>query len=238
MAYTIFVVEDDPIISGSVATCLTRYGYVPVLVQDFRQVEQEFLQANPHLVLMDINLPYQDGYHLTRAIRRHSATPILFVSARAGEMEQVLGIESGGDDYITKPFTLDLLLAKVKAMLRRTYGEYAGHDEARNLIQIGSLQLDLTQAQMRCGEQSQPLTRNELKLLHFLMQRAGRVVSREECLEALWDDASFVDDNTLSVNVTRLRTKLDSLGISDAIQTCRGMGYRLLPERLQPEGTP
>lgn len=181
---------------------------------------------------MDVNLPYADGFHLTRAIRRHSAVPILFLSARAGDMEQVLGMESGGDDYITKPFHLDVLLAKVKAMLRRAYGEYAQAGESRVVLQAGALELDLTAAELRCRGQSQSLTRNELRLLHLLMERAGRVVTREECLEALWDDASFVDDNTLTVNVTRLRAKLDALGLKDVIETRRGIGYQLMADRL------
>ncbi|HEY3364938.1 MAG TPA: response regulator [Symbiobacteriaceae bacterium] len=125
MPHTILIVEDDAKIAAAVAACLDRYGYTPVLVEDFRQVEAQVLKRNPHLVLMDVNLPYADGFHLTRAIRRHSAVPILFLSARAGDMEQVLGMESGGDDHITKPFHLDVLLAKIKAVLRRAYGEYA-----------------------------------------------------------------------------------------------------------------
>lgn len=236
MSYTILIVEDDPKIAGLVGEYLTRYGYTVAQVQDFRRVEQEFLAVRPHLVLMDVNLPYQDGFHLTRLIRRHSAAPILFLSARAGEMEQVLGMESGGDDYITKPFQLDLLHAKVKAMLRRTYGEYAQAEAAnRSMLQVGRLDLDLSAGEIRLFGQAetQTLTRNEVKLLHLLMEKAGRVVSREECLEALWDDASFVDDNTLTVNVTRLRAKLEHWGLKEAIETRRGVGYLLSPHRLE-----
>jgi len=238
MSYSILIVEDDPKIAGLVADYLTRYGYATHLIQDFKRVEQEFLAVGPDLVLMDVNLPYQDGFHMTRLLRRHSAAPILFLSARAGEMEQVLGMESGGDDYITKPFHLDVLHAKIKAMLRRAYGEYAQADPtSRSVLQVGNLQLDLAAGEMRLFGQveSQGLTRNEQKLLQLLMEKAGRVVSRAECLEALWDDSSFVDDNTLTVNVTRLRAKLDQLGLKGAIETRRGSGYLLSPQHLEEQ---
>lgn len=239
LSYTILIVEDDPKIAALVGEYLTRYGYIVVRVGDFRRVEEEFLAVRPHLVLMDVNLPYQDGFHLTRLIRRHSAAPILFLSARAGEMEQVLGMESGGDDYVTKPFHLDVLHAKVKAILRRTYGEYAQADGAtRAVLQVGRLELDLSAGSIRLFgmAESQALTRNEQRLLHLLMEKAGRVVSREECLEALWDDASFVDDNTLTVNMTRLRAKLEGWGLKEAIETRRGVGYLLSPHRLEEAG--
>lgn len=233
MSYRIFIVEDDAKIAGSVSGFLERYGFQTVLAADFRQVEQECLAANPHLVIMDVNLPYQDGFHLCRAIRRHSAVPILFLSARAGEMEQVMGMESGGDDYITKPFHLDVLHAKVRAMLRRAWGEYAQPDGARAVLRAGALELDLAAAEMRYAGQSQSLTKTELKLLHILIERADRVVSREDCLEALWDDSSFVDDNTLTVNVTRLRSKLDAWGLKEAVETRRGLGYQLITAKLE-----
>jgi DNA-binding response OmpR family regulator len=234
LTYRIFIVEDDPIIAGSIREHLAQYGFAPTCTQDFRRVEQEFLQLQPHIVLLDVNLPYQNGFHICRALRRHSAVPVLFLSARAGEMEQVMGMESGGDDYITKPFHLDVLHAKIRAMLRRAYGEYAEAAPAqRAILQAGGLQLDLTAAEMRWQGEAQPLTRNELKLLHLLMERAGRVVSREDCLEALWDDSSFVDDNTLTVNVTRLRAKLDGWGLKEAVETKRGLGYQLRLERLE-----
>lgn len=232
MSYQILIVEDDPKIAAAIHGYLTRYGYQAFLVRDFTQVEQEFARLQPHLVLLDVNLPFQDGFHVCRALRRRSSAPILFLSARSGDMDQVLGIESGGDDYIAKPFHLEVLHAKIKALLRRAYGEYAPAEPPRAIPRVGDLSLDLAAGAARFHGQSQSLTRNELKLLHVLMERAGRVVSREECLEALWDDSSFVDDNTLTVNVTRLRTKLDAWGLKDAIETRRGLGYQLMPERL------
>lgn len=235
MSYHIFLVEDDEKIAGAVQAYLARYGYPCTLARNFQAVQQEIAAASPHLVILDVNLPFQDGFHLCQAIRRASAVPILFLSARAGDMDQVRGMESGGDDYITKPFALEVLLAKVKALLRRAYGEYAPGARQTTTLQVGVLTLDLAAAEMRVAptQSAQPLTRNELKLLHLLMERAGQVVSRELCLEALWDDSSFVDDNTLTVNVTRLKNKLDLWGLKDAVETRRGLGYRLAPERLE-----
>ncbi|MDF2629108.1 MAG: two component transcriptional regulator, winged helix family [Symbiobacteriaceae bacterium] len=238
--YHIFITEDDEKIAGAVQAYLTRYGYKCTVARDFLAVQQEIAEASPHLVILDVNLPFQDGFHLCQAIRRRSAVPILFLSARAGDMDQVRGMESGGDDYITKPFALEVLLAKVKALLRRAYGEYAPGAKQTATLQVGILTLDLAAAEMRLAPAlapapppAQPLTRNELKLLHLLMERAGQVVSRELCLEALWDDSSFVDDNTLTVNVTRLKNKLDLWGLKEAVETRRGLGYRLAPERLE-----
>lgn len=183
---------------------------------------------------MDVTLPYQDGFQLTRALRRNSAVPILFVSSRAGEMEQVFGMESGGDDYITKPFHMEVLLAKVRALLRRAYGEYARVEpEAQTVLLVRGLQLDLGSGIVRFGEKVQHLSGNETQLLRLLMKRNGQVARREECLEALWDDSAFVDDNTLTVNISRLRSRLDLLGLIDLVETRRGEGYRLAVERLE-----
>lgn len=234
--HTIMIVEDDADLAATVAAHLEQYGYSTVRILDFRQVEQQFLATRPHLVLMDVTLPYQDGFHLTRMLRRHSAVPILFVSSRAGEMEQVFGMESGGDDYITKPFHFDVLLAKVRALLRRAYGEYARVEpEALTVRMVKGLQLDLTSGTVRYGGRTQQLSGNEAKLLDLLMKRAGQTTRREECLEALWDDSAFVDDNTLTVNISRLRQRLQDLGLPDAVETRRGEGYRLNVERLEME---
>lgn len=237
MNYHIFIVEDDETIAGTVQAYLTRYGCHCTRVRDFQAVPDEIAAANPHLLILDVNLPFQDGFHLCQIIRRRSALPILFLSARAGDWDQVRGMESGGDDYITKPFALEVLLAKVKALLRRAYGEYTAAVRPPATLQVGVLALDLAAAEIRlvrgAAPAAQPLTRNELKLLHLLMEGAGQVVSRERCLEALWDDSSFVDDNTLTVNVTRLKSKLDLWGLKEAVETRRGLGYRLAPERLE-----
>lgn len=232
MAFRISIVEDDVKIATSVADYLRRYGYDVAAVADFNDAEAEVLAYEPHLIIMDVNLPYQDGFVLTRRLRQHSTVPILFLSARSGEMEQVFGIESGGDDYVTKPFSLEVLHAKIRSLLRRAYGEYVQSESERAVLAAGDLRLNLLSGTASANDSEQSLTPNEVKLLHLLLQHVDRIVTREQCLEALWDDSSFVDDNTLTVNVTRLRQKLAQLGFADAIETRRGQGYRLVAEQL------
>lgn len=226
MTYTIYIVEDERKIAESIANYLERYGYQAIIAKDFSQVFAEFLQVQPHLVILDIQLPYQDGYHLCRQIRQSSNVPILILSSRAGEMDQIFGIETGADDYITKPFQLDLLFVKIKALLRRAYGEYHIRDESREIIAVGPLQLDLGRMELTYQGETQSLSKNEAKLLYLLMKRKGKVVLREECLEALWEDMRFVEDNTLTVNVTRVRKKLAIWKLDPCVETIRRMGYR------------
>lgn len=226
MTYTIYIVEDEQKIAESIANYLERYGYQAIIAKDFSQIFAEFLQLQPHLVILDIRLPYQDGYHLCRQIRQSSNVPILILSSRAGEMDQIFGIETGADDYITKPFQLDLLFVKIKALLRRAYGEYHIRDESREIIAVGPLQLDLGRMELTYQGETQSLSKNEAKLLYLLMKRKGKVVLREECLEALWEDMRFVEDNTLTVNVTRVRKKLAIWKLDPCVETIRGMGYR------------
>ncbi|QKG83910.1 response regulator transcription factor [Kroppenstedtia pulmonis] len=228
MSYRVFIVEDDEAISEVIADFLRRFGYQTKKAEDFRNVEEIFLEWKPDAVILDVNLPFQDGFHLCRQLRRHSSVPILFLSARSGDMEQIMGMESGGDDYITKPFQLEVLHAKLKAILRRTYGEYAQLRETDlSILRVGNLQLDRGSAMLRFHDEAQSLTKNELKLLGLLMEHRDRIVTRDECLEALWDDNRFIDDNTLTVNVTRLRKKLSDWGLQEAIRTKRGLGYQL-----------
>lgn len=225
-SYRIMLVEDDPKIAEILAEELERYGYTTTSVQDFSRIKEEFLATSPDMVLLDINLPRFDGYYWCRQIRQHSSVPILFISARAGELDQVRALENGGDDYITKPFNLELVLAKVRSALRRAYGEYATVREA-DLFQVGSLRLNRSENRVSRGGVELELTPKEFRLLWLLAERVGEIVSREEILEALWDDVEFVDDNTLTVNVARVRRRLEELGLPEAIETKRGQGYRL-----------
>lgn len=162
--------EDEHKIASMISDYLMQYDYDTHVVRDFKQVEQEYLRYKPQLVIMDVSLPWQDGFHLCRSLRRHSKVPIIFLSARAGELEQVLGIESGGDDYLTKPFSLDVLHAKIKAILRRTYGEYAQEHQERVFLEVGSMQLDLGKAEIWANGESQSLTKNGLRLMCTLME--------------------------------------------------------------------
>lgn len=224
--YRILIVEDDDKIAEILAAELRRFGYDAVIAPDTGRVKETFLAAQPQLVLLDINLPRFDGFYWCRQLRAISKVPIIFISARTDDMDQVRALENGGDDYITKPFNLELVLAKVRSALRRAYGEYAVRGDA-DIIHVGDLILIRSQNRVRYGERELELTPKEFRLLHCLAERAGQIVSREELLETLWDDVTFVDDNTLTVNVTRVRRRLSELGLNDVIQTRRGQGYSL-----------
>lgn len=225
--YKVLIVEDDDKIAHILEDHLQKYGYKSFRVQNFRHIKEEFVQVNPHLILLDINLPYFDGFYWCRQIRTVSNAPIIFVSARTGEMDQVMALEHGGDDYIAKPFHLEIVMAKVKSAMRRVYGEYAGTAES-DYYGVNGLVLFPGQHIVQWQENRVELTKNEYYLLDSLMQQADQYVTREELLEALWDEVAFVDDNTLTVNIKRVRKKLEELGITNAIVTKRGYGYALV----------
>ncbi|WP_091016788.1 MULTISPECIES: response regulator transcription factor [Paenibacillus] len=223
--YTIMIIEDDPKIAGLLKSHIERYGDRAVLVEDFEMIVQQFEQVQPHVVLLDINLPSYDGFYWCRQIRTLSTCPILFISARSGKMDQVMALENGADDYITKPFEHEIVIAKIRSQLRRVYGDYATRDEERK-VELDGLVVYLERLEIQLGDRKVQLTKKETILLETLLRRSPKLVSRETILEKLWDD-SFVDDNTLSVNVTRVRKRLAELGIMDALETVRGSGYRL-----------
>ncbi|USK76623.1 response regulator transcription factor [Peribacillus frigoritolerans] len=226
--YKILLVEDDLKIAGILVNYLKRYGYEVFEVKQLDQVFAEFQDIKPDLVLLDINLPYYDGFHWCRLIRTVSKVPVIFISARTDEMNQVMAIEYGGDDYLTKPFHLEVVLAKIKSVLRRVYGEYADIPSFHQQVkEMEGLTLYTEKAMIEYKDNQVTLSQNELKLLSCLLRQYDTIVSREELLEALWNDDSFVDDNTLTVNVTRVRRKLEDIGIKHAITTSRGKGYRL-----------
>ncbi|MDF2659659.1 MAG: yvcP [Paenibacillus sp.] len=228
LLYKIMIVEDDDKIASILGGYLDKYGYEATRVTDYRNIKQAFAGLQPHLVLLDINLPQYDGFYWCRQIRTVSNVPILFLSARVGEMDQVMAIENGGDDYITKPFHLEIVMAKIKSALRRTYGEYASAPHGNtDIVDVEGLVLDRGRGTLEWNGHKTDLSRNESKLAEELMRRAGQIATREQLLEALWDDVTFVDDNTLTVNVTRVRKKLEEIGIDKAIDTVRGTGYRL-----------
>lgn len=222
----IFVVEDDKSLVKMMENQLSRYAYQTFVPENFAAVLDEFLMIQPDLVLLDVNLPYYDGFYWCQKIRERSLVPILFISARDGNMDQVMALEYGADDYLVKPFSYDLLLAKVKSHIRRVYGDYAQSDRARSL-KAGELIYYPEALKMVYREASEWLTVREGELLTLLMSAHPEMVKRELILNLLWDDERFVDDNTLSVNVGRLRKKLAAMGINDPIQTIRGKGYAL-----------
>ena len=225
--HRIFIVEDDHKIASLLADTLRKYQYQVEVVQNFDLLVEEAVAFQPHLILLDINLPAYDGYYWCRQLRQQTTCPIIFISARSGEMDQIFALENGGDDFITKPFHYEIVLAKIRSHLRRTYGEYAPKQEERT-VRAGQLQLLLERMELHKGDLIVPLQKKECIILSLLMSNAQKVVSREQLLEELWDDQSFVDENTLNVNMTRVRKKLMDYDVLSSIETVRGAGYRFI----------
>ncbi|WP_296127990.1 response regulator transcription factor [uncultured Anaerococcus sp.] len=219
--FKILIVDDSQIIASSLKKDFEKWGYEVILVEDFERVFDLFKQENPSLVVMDIGLPYFDGYHWTRKIRDISNVPIIFLSSKEDTMNKIMAMEMGADDFVSKPFEPELLTAKVKALLRRTYDYKQGSDK----LEKDGLILDLKSMQAGFAGKSIDLSKNEFKILETLMVNAGKVISRDKLMTALWSTDIFIDDNTLTVNISRLRKSLESLGVKDFIKTKVGKGY-------------
>ncbi|KJD38164.1 transcriptional regulator [Paenibacillus polymyxa] len=224
--HKILIVEDDPQISSLLQSYLEKYGYEGVIVSNFDQVLSTFQEVKPDLVILDVNLPRFDGFYWCRQIRTQSTCPILFVSARDDKMDQVIALQNGADDYITKPFHPEVLLAKIESNLRRAYGLYAGVQKTRS-ITVSGLNLYPDTMELMFHDKQVEMSHKETALLELLMTYPKQVVGRVHLLEALWDDYQYVGENTLNVYVTRVRKKLSELGLEDIIETVRGAGYRL-----------
>ncbi|MGD8190780.1 response regulator transcription factor [Brevibacillus ginsengisoli] len=222
---SIMLVEDDPKITQLLQSQLEKYGYRTVVVAQFDRVLELFMSERPELVLLDVNLPKYDGFYWCRQIRSISTCPILFISARESKMDQVMALENGADDYITKPFDYDVVLAKIRSQLRRAYGMYANQEKERT-IEVEGLILFPERLELCIEQKKVELSKKEALLLDLLMSQYPRVASRERMLEKLWDE-QFVDENTLNVYVTRVRNKLKDLSLQGAVETVRGEGYRL-----------
>lgn len=225
--HRIYIVEDDHKIATLLAETLKKYQYEVAIVENFERIMEECMDFDPHMVLLDINLPTYDGYYWCRQLRQQTTCPILFISARSGEMDQIFALENGGDDFITKPFHYEIVLAKIRSHLRRTYGEYAPKQEERTVKQ-GVLTLYLERMELQVRDQVIPLQKKECIILDLLMNNTPKVVSRDQLLEHLWDDQAFVDENTLNVNMTRVRKKLADYDVKSTIETVRGAGYRFM----------
>ncbi|MFD1452946.1 MULTISPECIES: response regulator transcription factor [Oceanobacillus] len=223
---TIMIVEDDPKISRHLQDYIEKYGYQVSFVTDFERIMDVFQKAEPDLVLLDINLPSYDGFYWCRQIRKESTCPVIFISARTGEMDQVMALENGGDDFITKPFSAEIVMAKIRSQLRRAYGEYA-QDVKERFLEVEDLKLLPERLELTFAGKDTFLSKKEADIIETLMNRYPRVAGREDLLEKLWDDQTYVDENTLNVNITRVRKKLQSVGIEDGVETVRGVGYRL-----------
>lgn len=228
--YKIALVEDDPELRSIISKMLMRYQYEVVEVKDFQNVIDQLIEINPDVILLDINLPYLDGYHICKAIRRKTSVPIIITSARNTDADQILGVELGADDYVVKPFSVEVLQSKIKACIRRAYGSFIS--EKTNLV-FGEFQLDFNTFSVSFQNQALELTKNEFKILKYLSEKANIIVPREDLLTELWDDVAFVDNNTLNVNISRIKTKLAEIGIQDAIHTKRGYGYKFVPYWLE-----
>ena len=218
--HKILLVEDDEVIRQQVKKMLEQWGYEVVLVEDFMEVLSIFVKVEPHL---DIGLPLFNGYHWCQEIRKVSKVPIMFLSSRDQAMDIVMAINMGGDDFVTKPFDQNVLLAKIQGLLRRSY-EF-GKDQS--LLEYMGVILNLKAMDLVYQGEVVSLTKNEFQILQVLFERSGNIVSREDLMKELWNSDFFIDDNTLSVNVARLRKKLEVVGLKDFIETKKGVGYGL-----------
>lgn len=216
----IFIIEDDVKIRTELQTFLTKYGHTCSFSDDFEQMVSIVLEQNPHLVLLDINLPKYDGYHICREIRLASNVPIIMVTSRDSDMDELMSMHLGADDFVTKPYNTQILLARITSILKRTYSS-----ENTNTLTHKDVTLDLSKGIVSYNGQIIELTKNEIRILHLLMNHQGSIVTRDEIMNDLWQSDEFVDDNTLTVNVNRLRRKLESIGIQDFLITRRGQGY-------------
>ena len=219
--YRIFIVEDDMTIARTLSEHLRKWDYEAEYAKDFKNVTERFIEFDPQLVILDIMLPLFNGFYWCQEIRKISKVPIVFLSSASDNMNIVMAMNMGGDDFIEKPFDLNVVTAKVQAVLRRAYA-FQG---AVEVIECRGIVLKLNDATVNVKGQEKELTKNEFRILRLLMEKAGRIVPRDEIIENLWESDEFIDDNTLTVNVTRLRKKLESLGVSDLIRTKKGIGY-------------
>lgn len=221
--YRIFIVEDDETIAKTVKKHLESWDYEVETATDFSNVMAEFVKFDPQLVLMDIKLPYYNGYHWCAEIRKQSKVPVVFLSSQTDNMNIVMAVNMGGDDFIAKPFDLNVLTVKVQAMLRRAY-DFAG---SSNVLEHDGVILNLTEGTVTYRKNKTELTKNELRILQSLMENSGSIVTRDMLMTKIWESDDYIDENTLSVNVKRLRKKLAEMGLEDYIVTKKGMGYRI-----------
>lgn len=219
--YKIMIVEDDRVIARALASHLSKWNYDTRCIEDFKNIIEEFGQYDPQLVLLDIMLPFFNGFHWCQEIRKVSEVPIIFLSSANDNMNIVMAMNMGGDEFIEKPFDLHVVTAKVQAILRRSYS-FQG---TLNVMEYHGAVLNLNDATLVNGEQKLELTKNEFRILQMLLENAGKIVSRDSIITRLWESDEFIDDNTLTVNIARLRKKLEQIGLEQMIRTKKGIGY-------------
>lgn len=219
--YKILIIEDDETIANTLKGHLSKWEYEVECVTDFKNIKEQVIEANPHLVLLDVMLPFFNGFYWCTEIRKVTTIPVIFISSAADNMNIVMAMNMGGDDFIAKPFDLNVLTAKIQAIIRRTYSLHG----QMNVIEHNGAILNLNDTTLTYEGNKVELTKNEYKILQLVMENVGKVVSRDKIMERLWESESFIDDNTLTVNVTRLRKKLEDVGLNDFIKTRKGIGY-------------
>ena len=222
--WKIFLIEDDKVIAEGIERHLEFWNYEIKIAEDFQNIFDEFKNFHPDLVLMDVTLPFYNGYHWCKIIRKNSKVPILFISAADENLNLIMAMDLGADDYLTKPFELELLQIKIRALLRRAY-EYI---ETRNIF-YKDISLDCDKMIISRENKEIELTKNEFKILEILLEKPGKVVNRDEIIDKIWQSDSYIDDNTLTVNIMRLRKKLEDINIFDLIKTKKGVGYYVPP---------
>lgn len=217
----IMIIEDEVTIREELEIFLTRYGYEVLVPDDFSNIIDYVKSKNPNLILLDINLPIFDGYYICREIRKFSEVPIIIVTSRDSDVDELMSMNLGADDFITKPYNTQILLARIESILKRVYRNFTVQD----VLEYGDMKLNLSNGTIVYNDKVIELTKNELKILSYLIKNRGKIVSRESLINYLWNCEMFIDDNTLSVNVTRIRKKLEEIALSNIIETRRGLGY-------------
>lgn len=220
MKAKIIIVEDHESIRTELSILLNKYGYEIIAIENFETVVEDCLKENADLILLDINLPLYDGYYICREIRAKSEVPIIVVTSRDSEMDELMSMNLGADDFITKPYNTQILLARITAMLKRTKKYNSDH-----IVQYQGIKLQLNNSTVIYQDKTIELSKNEMKILYTLLQNQGTIVSRDQLMESLWQSNEFIDDNTLTVNVNRVRKKLEAAGMKEFIKTKRGQGY-------------
>lgn len=220
----IFIIEDERKIREELKKFLEKYGYSVQTSDDFENIVDITLNSKPNMILLDINLPYYDGYYICREIRKKSNVPIIVVTSRQSEMDELMSMNLGADDFVTKPYNTDILLARIASILKRTYSL---KKEDSEIFTLGDLRYNRATSEVFFKDNLEELTKNESKILNILIENKGKIVSRDRIIKFLWQSDEFIDDNTLTVNVNRLRRKLESIGAFGVLQTKRGQGYML-----------
>ncbi|SCJ63732.1 Glycopeptide resistance-associated protein R [uncultured Clostridium sp.] len=217
----IMIIEDDITIREELKIFLNRYGYVIIAPSEFQNIVELVKKEEPNIILLDINLPIFDGYYICREIRKFSDVPIIIVTSRDSDVDELMSMNLGADDFITKPYNTQILLARIESILKRAYKSSVVQD----VLEYKEMKLNLSNGTVTYDNKTIEITKNELKILSYLIKNKGKIVSREKLMNYLWDCEMFIDDNTLSVNVTRIRKKLEEIGIKNVIETRRGLGY-------------